>query len=506
MSERAGLMGARGAVLAVTAVIAIVVGSIWLFRVPEPEHAPDPVSEPEARTSPEATGATVRDTADGSPKASPAVPDTASQESTQASPQPPPSDARETASEPQDQNAPAEATAEEAAAVTPAPEPATSEPATAPLEQPRFDLVRVEPGGNTTIAGRSAPGAEVVIELDGEEVGRTTAGSDGSFVQFLEVAASEAPRMIRLWVAQPDGARLYGAEDAILAPVVAAIEKADPPPVEPPVLSAEAEVAQSDDVSNVPEVPAPTTPGAPTAPVDMATPEAAEQIADLAATADAAMPASGAAAPVVQTEVEEIAQAQEATAAPQPEAAQGVPARPVDPPSAPAVILAGKDGVRLVQPSQSSPEAMSSVALDTISYSDVGEVQLSGRAQGSGFVRVYIDNRPITTSRIAPDGAWRTDLPDVDTGIYTLRVDEIDDAGQVTSRVETPFKREAQAVVAEAGQVSAVTVQPGNTLWAIARENYGQGILYVRLYEANKDRIRDPDLIYPGQVFDIPHE
>lgn len=54
--------------------------------------------------------------------------------------------------------------------------------------------------------------------------------------------------------------------------------------------------------------------------------------------------------------------------------------------------------------------------------------------------------------------------------------------------------------------MTAVTVQPGNTLWAIARENYGEGILYVRLYEANRDRIRDPDLIYPGQVFDIPRE
>jgi nucleoid-associated protein YgaU len=49
-----------------------------------------------------------------------------------------------------------------------------------------------------------------------------------------------------------------------------------------------------------------------------------------------------------------------------------------------------------------------------------------------------------------------------------------------------------------------VTVQPGSTLWAIARDKYGDGVMYVRVYEANKERIRNPDLIYPGQVFVVP--
>ena len=48
------------------------------------------------------------------------------------------------------------------------------------------------------------------------------------------------------------------------------------------------------------------------------------------------------------------------------------------------------------------------------------------------------------------------------------------------------------------------TVLPGYTLWGIAQANYGDGILYVQLFEANKDKIKDPDLIYPGQVFDLP--
>jgi nucleoid-associated protein YgaU len=47
-------------------------------------------------------------------------------------------------------------------------------------------------------------------------------------------------------------------------------------------------------------------------------------------------------------------------------------------------------------------------------------------------------------------------------------------------------------------------VQPGFTLWAIARDRFGAGDQYVRVYEANRDLIRDPDLIYPGQVFALP--
>ena len=50
----------------------------------------------------------------------------------------------------------------------------------------------------------------------------------------------------------------------------------------------------------------------------------------------------------------------------------------------------------------------------------------------------------------------------------------------------------------------AITVQTGATLWAIARERYGEGILYVRVFEANRESIRDPDLIFPGQVFRLP--
>jgi nucleoid-associated protein YgaU len=96
-------------------------------------------------------------------------------------------------------------------------------------------------------------------------------------------------------------------------------------------------------------------------------------------------------------------------------------------------------------------------------------------------------------------------LADVDAGIYRLRVDEITAEGKVTSRVETPFQREEIEIAADAPP-TAVTVQPGSTLWAIAKDRFGEGIEYVRVYEANRELIRDPDLIYPGQVFSLPDD
>ncbi len=177
--------------------------------------------------------------------------------------------------------------------------------------------------------------------------------------------------------------------------------------------------------------------------------------------------------------------------------------------------MAGDEGIKVVQDSGSAPEALEQVTLDTISYDAAGEVQISGRGAAAGDLRIYLDNNPIRTARIAEDGQWRTELPEVEGGIYTLRVDALRDDGSVISRVETPFLREDPAQLAAVAAESAsenqasaalrvVTVQPGYTLWAIAREAFGDGFLFVKVFEANRDHIRHPDLIFPGQVFTIP--
>ena len=182
-------------------------------------------------------------------------------------------------------------------------------------------------------------------------------------------------------------------------------------------------------------------------------------------------------------------------------------------PATPSVLIADDTGIRVLQSGGPGPQGVQSVVIDTITYDPQGEVSLGGRGAGAGFVRVYLNNKPIRTTEIGIDGQWRTPLPEVDTGVYTLRIDEVDGAGKVTSRVETPFKREEPEILAALdsrneserdADVGVVTVQPGNTLWGIASDKYGDGFLYVRVFDANKDRIRNPDLIYPGQVFTVP--
>ncbi len=187
--------------------------------------------------------------------------------------------------------------------------------------------------------------------------------------------------------------------------------------------------------------------------------------------------------------------------------ADAAPQGTTDTPGRVAVLRSTEEGVELLG---RQAVIQDNVALDTISYSAEGDVQLAGRAkQSSEAVRIYLNNKVIATLEVDPDGRWRGKLPEVDTGVYTLRVDEVSADGEVTSRIQTPFKREDPAVLeaarSEAGRnAKRVTVQAGDTLWAISRDRYGEGLLYVQVFEANKGSIRNPDLIFPGQVFDLP--
>ncbi len=350
-----------------------------------------------------------------------------------------------------------QAPAAETAPETTAPEAETSETETVTEEPPAAALplpptvstFRLEADGQMLVAGRAEPGWETSIRLDETVLSTFLPDGNGEFVEFVTVEPSPDVRVLSLAMRSPDGDDvLFSQGDIIITPVKA--PKALALLTEPESTETEAQGATDADTG------------------------AESETASLAGAEETGT-------------TEEVSQNS-------------------------AVLVSDDDGVRVLQPAQpqdTSPEVMSAVALDAITYSTEGDVQLSGRGAGEGFVRVYIDNAPIITSQIEEDGSWRSDLPEVDTGVYTLRIDEVDAEGNVTSRVETPFKREDEAVLAEAAEeqsqlVQAVTVQPGYTLWGISRDNYGDGMLFVRIFEANRDRIRDPNLIFPGQVFNIP--
>lgn len=365
---------------------------------------------------------------------------------------------------------------------------AKAEPAATP---PTLDQIFVERDGNTVLSGNAEPGAEIRVLLDGEQVHSFTVDASGQFAEFLSIPFSDQARGLTLEAA--GGGQPLRSDDYLIAALP------DPQPESQEVASAETSEAAptgDDTETNVAEAPSASA----TAGDEAATPEPEVETADAGPE-----PAEDASEQTAQATTEEQSE-QTAQATPEDDAQdQQV-----------AVLRSGEDGVELVQPPTSQPSEPEQVALDTIGYSQSGKVELTGRVPEGSVVRLYLDNRLVDDPAPADDGKWRSELEGIDPGVYTLRVDEVAADGTVVSRLETPFKREPVEALqaAEAAEaltdepetlpIRSVTVQKGDTLWAISRERFGEGILYVRLFEANRDSIRDPDLIYPGQIFTIP--
>ncbi len=146
--------------------------------------------------------------------------------------------------------------------------------------------------------------------------------------------------------------------------------------------------------------------------------------------------------------------------------------------------------------------ASGDLTLDVVDYDDKGNLRLSGRGLSGAGVIAYLDNGSIGGVTVDQRGLW-TLVPDrpVEPGVYTLRLDQLN-AGKVVSRLELPFSR-AAPLTDFSGQ-AFVVVQPGNSLWRIARRVMGEGDRFTVIYQANKDQIGNPDLIYPGQIFEVP--
>lgn len=383
---------------------------------------------------------------------------------------------------------------------------ASQEPQADPAA-PVFDEVRRAGDGVTVIAGRAMPDAQVDILQNGDVIASTKADGAGKFATLAKVPPDGRGHVLSL-TAEVNGQAVPSADEIILAPtlpsasVAEQLASSDTAAVEgdnsTASVSAQAETETETDTAAVEVAPSDNAPAVENAQAaDAKTPEIVTASSD-PATNSPQPPASGDApqdndrvAPAQVDSTTDTARATDATK-----------------PATVAVLKSTAAGVELLNTPK--PEAMTTVALDTISYSEGGEVELAGRAQNeTASVRVYLDNRSVVSLPVDDKGRWRGALPDVDAGIYTLRVDEVSQVGKVTSRVETPFKRESAEVLLAAAPkdnspISAITVQEGATLWAIARDRYGDGALYVRVFEANTKAIRDPDLIYPGQIFDLP--
>lgn len=163
-----------------------------------------------------------------------------------------------------------------------------------------------------------------------------------------------------------------------------------------------------------------------------------------------------------------------------------------------AVLLPGNEN----RPAQALqvPNAAGGLSLDTAEYGQGGALMLSGHARAGALLRLYADNQLVAVITADPDGKWSSVSPRPQTnGKVELRVDELAADGSVDQRVEQPFEPQTAAA-----QTGSYTVESGNSLWVIARKTYGNGLQYTVIFGANKARIRNPNLIYPGQVIALP--
>lgn len=166
----------------------------------------------------------------------------------------------------------------------------------------------------------------------------------------------------------------------------------------------------------------------------------------------------------------------------------------------PSNLLVSENGVAVLR-----QPPVNGLSIDAIRYGSGGTVEVSGQARAGADVRLYLDNVPSIDLRADLAGHWQAQLPGVTPGLYTLRADQTGASGEVFARAETPFLRESpEALAGSAPTAGQVTVQPGFTLWSIAQAQFGDGQSYIKVFEANRAQIRDPDLIYPGQIFTLP--
>lgn len=372
-----------------------------------------------------------------------------------------------------------------------------SKPAIAGLKSvvPSFDILRVEPDGSTVIAGRAAPYAQVSIMAGKKRLATTKSDENGDFVAVLDPPLAPGDYELSLQATGKDKTIVSSVETATVS-----VPKDK----------------KSDLLAMV------TKPGAASRIVTAPKPET---LASAAAGPDSAKPAA-----------EPLASA---------EAALGTPAQE----PAKAARLETKAASPGDRPSPQDATAGDHVRVDAVEI-EGDKLYVAGSATTGRKVRVYADDKVAGEDRATSKGRFVVESSiDLKPGQHTIRADLIDpDTGEVVMRATVPFTRPtgdqfvAVAPPTDAkGSVPSGTVQPsaeaqsadasspvggagpktivqpaltnsddfviirrGDTLWQIARRVYGRGVRYTTIYLANTSQISDPDLILPGQIFDVP--
>lgn len=91
----------------------------------------------------------------------------------------------------------------------------------------------------------------------------------------------------------------------------------------------------------------------------------------------------------------------------------------------------------------------------------------------------------------------------LDQAVASSQAIEPSDGGAPSTDL-TPQGNIKDATKAAMTKAATVVVTRGDSLWRISNLTYGDGVRYAVLYKANRDKIRNPNRIFPGQVFVLP--
>jgi len=155
-------------------------------------------------------------------------------------------------------------------------------------------------------------------------------------------------------------------------------------------------------------------------------------------------------------------------------------------------------------------------SFDVVRINPQGDAVIAGRAAPDAQVHVFDGDREIGSvtadqrgqwvllpSEPLPSGRQELSLLTQPPGAPALRSDKVVVQVAPSQRVAAAPADPSPADPSPADDRQAV-VAPGNSLWGLARQRYGQGAQYATIFQANRGQIRDPNLIYPGQVFVMP--
>lgn len=386
---------------------------------------------------------------------------------------------------------------------------ATSAPAATPAPAapiaPSFDVVRVEPDGSTVVAGIAQPGSKIILRIDGVEISATTADDIGNFVGLFVLGSSAAPRMLTMTSILPDQTEIAAAAEVALAPTEAPLDVAA---VEPEPAVQETVMAAVPDPAAVVAAPA--------APATAPAPPAALLITKDGVKILQSGDQTTAAGPVGNLTIDTISYSPTGDVHISGRAASGAVIR-IYLDNAPLIDVKADEnglwastmppiapGIYTLRADQLAADGTVTARFETPFKRETQDTLAAATQTPDPAVEVAVAApAPATVAAasvpapVAIPAAISAAIPLADASATENPQDEATaDAEPAPVAVATVAPEPASAV--------SITVQPGFTLWGIASKQFGDGVMYVQVYQANKDKIRDPNLIYPGQVFVIP--